>query len=78
MQHTNRERERERGRKFESLCIFGNKLGIFFFVKTVNGTEREAKKEMGLLREKGNTVSREVMIIFAPWNMYGNGGLVII
>jgi hypothetical protein len=55
VQHTNR--ERERGRKFESLCIFGNKLGFFFcFVKTVNGTEREAKKEMGLLRERGNKV----------------------
>jgi len=51
---------------------------FFVVVKTVNGTEREAKKEMGLLREKGNKVSREVMIIFAPWNMYGNGGLVII
>jgi hypothetical protein len=73
--HKQREREAESLNLYVFLVI---NWVFFVVVKTVNGTEREAKKEMGLLREKGNKVSREVMIIFAPWNMYGNGGLVII
>lgn len=43
----------------------------------MNGAESEARKEMGLLGEKGNKVSREVMIILAPWNMYCNGLVII-
>jgi large-conductance mechanosensitive channel len=51
--HKQREREAESLSLYVFLVI---NWVFFFFVKTVNGTEREAKKEMGLLRERGNKV----------------------